>query len=179
MALLLPTIAVDKVTDITPALVRAIKADTILLDVDNTLAFPGSQEPLEGTIEWASAMKNSGIKIIIMSNNFKKRVQPFVAKYDLPFMSFSLKPLPFAYFRAAKKLNSRRKDVVVVGDQIFTDVVGANLAFMKSILLMPVVKETSLSFRIKRKCEGAIRKRILKKGLIAENVFKQEEYNKG
>jgi len=172
MALFLPTIAVNKVTDITPALVRAIKADSILLDVDNTLAFPGSQQPLEGTVEWAGAMKKSGIKIIIMSNNFKKRVQPFVAKYDLPFMSFSLKPLPFAYFRAMRKLKAKRKDVVVVGDQIFTDIIGANFSFMKSILLMPAEKETSFSFRIKRKCENRIRKRILIKGLIAKNFLK-------
>ena len=173
MALLLPTIAVNKVTDITPALVHAIKADSILLDVDNTLAFPGSQEPLEGTIEWANAMKKAGIKIIIMSNNFKKRVQPFVAKYDLPFMSFSLKPLPFAYFHAMKKLKSKREDVVVVGDQVFTDVIGANFSFMKSILLMPAEKETSFSFQIKRKFEKQIRKKILKKGLTAENALKQ------
>lgn len=173
MALLLPTIAVNKVTDITPALVHAIKADSILLDVDNTLAFPGSQEPLEGTIEWANAMKEAGIKIIIMSNNFQKRVQPFVAKYDLPFMSFSLKPLPFAYFRAMRKLKAKREDVVVVGDQVFTDIIGANFSFMKSILLMPAVEETSVSFRVKRKLEKQIRKRILKKGLIAKNVLKQ------
>lgn len=175
MALFLPTVAVNKVTDITPALVRALKTDSILLDVDNTLAYPGSQEPLEGTIEWAGAMKKAGIKIIIMSNNFKKRVQPFVAKYDLPFMSFSVKPLPFAYFRAMRKLKAKRKDVVVVGDQIFTDVVGSNFSFMKSILLMPAVNETSFSFRVKRKLEAAVRKRILKKGLVAENILKQAD----
>lgn len=175
MALFLPTVAVDKVTDITPALVHALKADSILLDVDNTLAVYGSQEPLKGSIEWAAAMKQAGIKVIVMSNNFKKRVRPFVAIYDLPFMCFSLKPLPFAYFRAMRKLKSKRKDVIVVGDQIFTDIIGANFSFMKSILLTPIKKETSFSFYIRRKCENPIRRRIIRKGLIAETVLRQAD----
>lgn len=157
MALFLPTVAVDNVTDITPKLIRAMKADTVILDVDNTLAENGSQIPLKGALEWAKSMRAAGIRMIIMSNNFKDRVAPFAAKFDLPFMYLSLKPLPMAYHRAAKKMGAHNRDVVVVGDQIFTDVIGANLAFMKSILLMPTNLETSLSFKIRRKLEIPLR----------------------
>lgn len=157
MALFLPTVAVDRVTDITPKLMQALKAKAIILDVDNTLAVHGSQEPFEGTIDWTWRMRSENIKVIIVSNNYKKRVAPFAAKYNLPFLSLSLKPLPLAYYRAIHKMGVGRKDVVVVGDQIFTDVIGANFSFMKSILLVPPVMEQSLSFRIRRGCEKPLR----------------------
>jgi HAD superfamily phosphatase (TIGR01668 family) len=157
LALFLPTAAVEKVTDITPKLIRAMHANAIILDVDNTLAIHGSQTPFEGTIDWTRRMCSHNIKIIIVSNNYKKRVAPFAAKYDLPFLSLSFKPCPLAYYRAIYKLGVGRKDAVVVGDQIFTDVIGANLSFMKSILLVPVGKEQSFSFFIRRKCEKPFR----------------------
>ncbi len=157
MALLLPTVAVEKVTDITPKLIRAMKVNSIILDVDNTLAIHGSQNPFEGTVEWTQYMRDLNFNIIIMSNNSKKRVAPFAAKYDLPFMYLSLKPIPVAYFLAMRKMGVRRRDVVVVGDQIFTDVIGANFAFMKSILLVPAGKEKSFSFAVRRACEKPLR----------------------
>ncbi|HEX2986485.1 MAG TPA: YqeG family HAD IIIA-type phosphatase [Caproiciproducens sp.] len=163
MALFLPTVAVDKVTDITPRLLGAMNVSAIILDVDNTLAVHGSQVPLKGTIAWAGYMRRQNFKIIIMSNNFKKRVAPFAAKYDLPFMYLSLKPIPMAYHRAAHRLGVGHKEVVVVGDQIFTDVIGANLAFMKSILLVPVHEEHSMSFTVRRRLEKPIRRYIKKK----------------
>lgn len=163
MALFQPTAAVERVTDITPELMRSIKANAVLLDVDNTLAMHGSQIPFPGTVEWAGRMRKSGISIMIMSNNFKERVAPFAALYGLPFISMALKPLPAAYRRAIRKLGAERRKTVAVGDQIFTDVVGANFARVKSILLLPAMEERSLSFRIRRFLEKPIREEIAKK----------------
>ncbi|MDF2632512.1 MAG: YqeG family IIIA-type phosphatase [Caproiciproducens sp.] len=157
MALFLPTVAVERVTDITPKLIRAMKVSAIILDVDNTLAIDGAPEPLSGTVEWAQHMISNGIKLIIMSNNNNKRVEPFAAQYSLPFITLAFKPFPVAYFRAIRKLRVKRREAVVVGDQIFTDVIGSNLSFMKSILLVPIHKEKSLSFKIRRGCERPLR----------------------
>lgn len=179
MALFLPTIAVERVTDITPALMNAMGANTILLDVDNTLALYGSQEPLKGSIEWAQFMEQAGFKLIILSNNYKKRVEPFAAKYRLPFLFLSCKPLPFAYYRAMHKMKAKRKETVVVGDQVFTDVIGSNLSFIKSILLTPVKTEETFTFHIKRRWEKPIRRKIIKKGLSAEHMIsRKNEHNK-
>ena len=156
----LPTASVPKVTDITPELIRAMGADSILLDVDNTLALHGSQVPFPGTVEWAHGMREAGIRILLLSNNFRRRVEPFAEQYGLPFLSLSLKPFPAAYRRAARTLGIRREEAVAVGDQIFTDVVGANLAGVKSILLVPEKEEKSLSFRIRRALEKPIRRKI-------------------
>lgn len=164
MAFLLPTAAVERAADITPGLIRAMKARALILDVDNTLAIHGSPEPFEGTIEWVQYMRSQNIRMVIMSNNSRKRVAPFAAKYGLPFLCNSLKPLPFAYHLAARKMGVRNRDAIVVGDQIFTDVIGANLALMKSILLTPVGGEKSLSFAVRRRLEQPLRRRMKSSG---------------
>lgn len=160
MPFLIPTRALTKVTDITPKLLRDMKVEAVLLDVDNTLALHGSQIPFPGTVEWSRKIRSAGFKIIIMSNNFSRRVRPFAAKYGLPFVSMAFKPLPMAYLRAARRLGVDRGKAAAVGDQIFTDVLGANLAGMKSILLFPAAEENSLSFRIRRGLEKPLRRKI-------------------
>lgn len=176
MSLLLPTASVPKVTDITPELIRAMDADSILLDVDNTLALHGSQLPFPGTVEWAHRMRGAGIRIILISNNFRRRVEPFAKKYGLPFLSLSLKPFPAAYRRAVRTLGIRREDAVAVGDQIFTDVIGANLAGVKSLLLVPEEEEETLSFRIRRALEKPIRRKLAERGCGA-NISTGEDEN--
>lgn len=168
MALLLPTAAVEHVADITPKLVSAMGACALILDVDNTLALHGSPEPFEGTVEWVQYMRSRKIRMIIVSNNSKDRVEPFAAKYGLPFLHDSFKPFPFAYHLAARKMGVRSRDAVVVGDQIFTDVIGANFAFMKSILLTPVGGETSRSFAVRRRLERPLRRRLKNSGRGSE-----------
>ena len=160
MALLLPTVAVETLLDVTPELLASMGVDTVLLDVDNTLAYHGSQEPFPGTVEWTHELRSRGFRVMILSNNFAKRVAPFAEKYDLPFLSFSIKPLPIAYFRAIHKLGARREKAVVIGDQVFTDVVGANLSRMKSILLTPRGEEKGFSIRVRRTLERPVRRRI-------------------
>lgn len=160
MALLLPTIAVENLLDVTPDRLISMGVDTILLDVDNTLAYHGSQEPFPGTIAWTHRIRRMGFRVMILSNNFAKRVAPFAAQYDLPFLSFSIKPFPIAYYRAIHKLGANRENTVVIGDQIFTDVVGANLSRMKSILLTPQGEEKGFSIRIRRALERPVRRRI-------------------
>lgn len=155
-----PTVRLKKVTDITLEMIKKLKIDTILLDVDNTLACHGSQVPFDGTVEWAKELIKNGTDIVICSNNNEERVAPFAALYNLPYVAMSMKPLPSGFNKAKKMLNKRPKQVLVVGDQIFTDILGANLANMKSVLLDPVKAETGLGFKFKRWLEKPIRNKI-------------------
>lgn len=165
MGLFRPTVSVERVTDITPELVRAMGADTLLLDVDNTLAAHGSPEPFPGSVAWTHTMRSAGIQIIIVSNNYAHRVAPFAEQYGLPFLCRAFKPLPSGYHRAAAVMKAKRRQTVVVGDQIFTDVLGANLSGMKSILLMPVIPEDSWSFRVRRRLERPLRRSLSRRGI--------------
>lgn len=158
MLLFLPTVAIEKVTDITPQLVRKMKAKALIVDADNTMAVHNSPEPLEGTVEWVKEMQRSGIRVVMMSNNFKKRVADLADRYKIPYIALSLKPLPVSYLRATRKLGVKHREAIVVGDQIMTDIFGANLSLMKSILLVPTGKENSRSFDVRRKFEKPFRK---------------------
>ena len=160
MPLFTPSAAMNHVTDITEPLLRRLGAEALLLDVDNTLAPDGSQKPFPGTVEWTRKISEAGFKIMILSNNFRNRVEPFAKQYGLPYLFMTMKPLPAGYLHAANLLQVRRKKTVVIGDQIFTDILGANLAGMKSILLSPVKVENSFSFRVRRALERPIRRRI-------------------
>lgn len=164
MKLFSPTAAVRTVTDLTPEFLRGMGVTALLLDADNTLALPDSQTPLPGTVAWTRTMADAGFRLVIMSNNSEERVRPFAAKFGLPFCPKSHKPLPAAFRRTARSLGTERGRCVAVGDQIFTDVLGANLAGMKSILLEPAMPEKASYFRMKRFLEKPVRRKIASAG---------------
>lgn len=166
MPILKPTVALRNVTDITPELLKSLGTDAILLDVDNTLAPPTSKIAYDGVQEWIDEIKACGISIVICSNNYKKRVKPFSDSVGLDCVAMSLKPTPIGFNRAKRLLKEKPESVLVVGDQIYTDILGANLAGMKSVLLVPRSEEHGFSIYIRRKLEKNIRKklRIMNKG---------------
>ena len=77
----------------------------------------------------------------------------------LDVVGLAAKPLPFGYFRAVKKLKIKRKNVAIVGDQIFTDVMGGNLSGVKTILVTDITPEDKPFFKFKRKLEKKLLKR--------------------
>ncbi|MBQ7756297.1 MAG: YqeG family HAD IIIA-type phosphatase [Oscillospiraceae bacterium] len=148
-----PTYVFDKVKDIEPEFlkVRGIKA--LLLDLDSTLTTHNNPTPPQDSLDWIKKMKDAGIIMMIVSNNRAERVIPFAEKLDLPFTDRGLKPLPRGYIQAVKKLGLKKNQVAAVGDQIFTDVLGANLMGIRSFFVFPIEPETSLPFKFKRMCE--------------------------
>jgi len=149
-----------RVTDLTPEFLRGMGVSALLLDVDNTIATYTSHTPIDGAVEWARGMVAEGFRVLIVSNNYKKRVGPFAQRFGLDFISFALKPLPFGYLRARRRLGARRRECAIVGDQIFTDVVGANLCGMQSVLLTPIEPEDGFSFRVRRFFERGLREKF-------------------
>ncbi len=160
MSLLKPTVALRSVTDISIELLKKLDTDAILLDVDNTLAPPTTHVPYDGVQEWIDRIKGSGIHIVICSNNYTRRIKPFSDSVGLDCVAMSFKPFPIGFIRAKRKLKEKPQSVLVVGDQVYTDILGANLAGMKSILLVPQSEEKGLSIKIRRRMEKGVRKKI-------------------
>lgn len=154
--LLKPKIKLDKITDINENILKKYGITALILDVDNTLSTHHGQVLTDGLENWLKEMANAGIELMILSNSRRFRIEPFAAKINLKFISMGLKPLPFGFFRAAKQLNIKRKNIAIVGDQIFTDVLGGNLAGVKTILLTPIKLEDSWGFRFKRALERVV-----------------------
>lgn len=149
-----PNIKLKKITDITVPLLEKYGINALILDVDNTLSTHHGQVLTEGLQQWLELMRENSIKMTVLSNSKSKRLEPFAKKIGLDYISLGLKPLPFGFWRALKRLNTKRKTTAIVGDQIFTDVLGGNIVGLKTIMLTPIKPETSLRFRIKRKLES-------------------------
>lgn len=158
--ILCPDIKLKKVTNISLSILKKNNITALILDVDNTLSTHHGQVLTDGLLEWIFVMKNNGIKLTVLSNSTKKRLAPFAEKIGLDFISLGLKPLPFGYLRAIKRLDVKIKNAAIVGDQIFTDTLGGNLVGLKTILLTPIKPEASLRFRIKRRIERYIIKKL-------------------
>lgn len=157
--LLKPNIKLHGITDITVELLNKHNIKALLLDVDNTMSTHHGTVLTEGLMEWIDKMKQSGIKLMVLSNSKRKRIEPFAARIGLPFISLGCKPLPTGYLRGVKKLGKKRKNVAIVGDQIFTDVLGGNTVGVKTILLTPIKLEDGWSFKIRRKLENKLYKK--------------------
>ncbi|MBR6502767.1 MAG: YqeG family HAD IIIA-type phosphatase [Clostridia bacterium] len=157
--LLKPDIKLHGITDITVELLKEYDIKALLLDVDNTMSTHHGTVLTDGLMEWIAAMQESGIKLMVLSNSKRFRIEPFAARIGLPFISLGCKPLPTGYLRGVKALGEKRKNVAIVGDQIFTDILGGNVVGVKSILLTPIKLEDGWSFKVRRKLEKKLYKR--------------------
>lgn len=168
MGLFKPTAIKPRVGDVTVGFLKELGARAVLLDVDNTIATYTSHEPAAGAVEWARGLMEAGFRVVIVSNNYKRRVAPFAARFGVDFISFAIKPLPFGYVRAARMLGLRCRDCVIIGDQIFTDVIGANMCGMRSVLLEPIEPEEGWTFKVRRHLERGMRQKFK----LREDVIK-------
>ena len=155
---LLPDIKLDRVTEITPELLKEKGIRALILDVDNTLSTHHGQHLTDGLEEWLQLMRTNEIKLTVLSNSNNKRLAPFAAKIGLDYISLGLKPLPFGYWRAIKALGTDKKETAIVGDQIFTDTAGGNIVGLTTILLTPIKPEDSPRFKFKRRIEKIVLK---------------------
>ena len=147
------TVALRSVCDISPALLQKLGVRGLLLDVDNTLTTHDNPTPAPGVEAWIAQMKQHGIRMCIVSNNHPPRVQPCAARLGVDYVCEGKKPLSSGFRRAMQKMGLHRKELAVVGDQIFTDVLGANLMRLKCIFVFPMQMEQTRFFRIKRRLE--------------------------
>jgi HAD superfamily phosphatase (TIGR01668 family) len=160
--ILYPKLYCRKVTDITPEYLNQNNIKGLILDVDNTL-LDFDLNILDGLGEWAQSIKNSGIKSIILSNSNKLNKIKMVAELmNIPYISFATKPLKRGFKKAKEILELPNENIAVIGDQIFTDVVGANRCHMFPILVEPIDKKDLWMTRIKRPLENLVIKKYLK-----------------
>ena len=154
--LLKPKIKLNRVTDISVPILKKHGIKALILDVDNTLSTHHGQILTDGLEEWLRLMENNGIKLLVLSNSKEGRVKPFAEKIKLDYISLGLKPLPGGFLRALKRLGTKRRETAIVGDQIFTDILGGRLVGLRTVLLTPIKLETTPGFRFKRKIEGLV-----------------------
>ena len=137
-------IALRSVCDITPQLLEKLGVCGLLLDIDNTLTTHDNPVPAAGVEAWVAGMQAAGISLCLVSNNHPPRVEPFAKRLGLDFVCEGKKPLTKGYREAVQKMGLSRKEVAAVGDQIFTDVLGARRCGFQSFCVEPVCGRDSL-----------------------------------
>ena len=153
MALFYPTLYRRRITDVTVEDIRRLGASCILLDVDNTLTTHDAPELDPAVTAWLGEMARQFV-LVIVSNNKPERVAPFAEKIGLPYHALAHKPLPGGFWAAGAEQRMAAEDCVAIGDQIFTDILGANLAGMPCVLLEPISTDGEPPFIIlKRRVE--------------------------
>lgn len=153
-----------KTVNITPEFLRSKGIKGLILDVDNTLALHDDGTPAPGIPEWIAEMKNAGIRLMIVSNNSAERVRPFAELLGLEFVSKGAKPLKKGYIAAMEKMGLKPTETAAVGDQLFTDIWGANFSGVISIFVEPM--------QLEGKKERFIRfKRVLEKPFLPKRFL--------
>ncbi|MFC7393275.1 YqeG family HAD IIIA-type phosphatase [Scopulibacillus cellulosilyticus] len=138
----------------------------IITDLDNTLVAWDNPEATPELIEWLKTMKDAGILVTIVSNNNEVRVKAFSDPLKVPFIYRARKPLVRSFKRAIRDMDLKPDDIVVIGDQLLTDVLGGNRLGLHTILVVPVAMSDGWMTRFNRKMERRILSSMRKKGLI-------------
>ncbi len=163
MSLLHPTLLLERITALSADTLQTMGVKALLLDVDNTLTRHHSQELTEEVAAWLRDMKEAGVFMMLVSNSKRPRILPFAEKLGLPFIHTAVKPLPFGFRRAVKALGVPKTACMAVGDQTFTDVLGARLCGLRVTQLIPIEEETGWSFRVRRRLERGVLERYRNK----------------
>lgn len=154
-----PTISLKNVLQIDEQLLLEHEIKALLLDLDNTLSLHGSPMAENGVFDWLDRMNSLGIKMIIISNNTNKRVKPLAKELGLEYVANGWKPFTFGITKGLKRLGVDKRYAAMVGDQLFTDILGGNLKGVKTILVEPFHIEKGWLFVAKRGLERLVFKR--------------------
>ena len=135
---MLPSIIVESVTDLTPEMLSERGIELLMLDFDNTIVPYTTNIPEPLMEQWLYDMKQSDIKLCIVSNSKNQRVRIFCKNYGLDCITHAKKPFPKGIRECLAKYGMPESKCALAGDQIFTDVMGARGCGVMSILVTAI-----------------------------------------
>ncbi|QOD86468.1 YqeG family HAD IIIA-type phosphatase [Weissella viridescens] len=158
-----PTWMLDAIYHLTPEQLNAQGIKAVLTDLDNTLIAWNNPDGTPELHDWLDEMRAAGITVMIVSNNSADRVERVAKPLDLPFVSRALKPNTKGLKEAQHALDLEPNELVMVGDQLLTDVWASNRAGIRSILVKPLIETDQWNTKINRFFEKGLKKRVMKK----------------
>ena len=164
--LLCPRLMVNSVYDINIDVLQQIGIRGIIFDLDNTIVPWNSACMAPGVVDWLNGVIASGMKVSLVSNNWQRRVQEIAAQFNIPYVSRAYKPLKWGFRRMTNDMNLAVHEVAVVGDQLFTDVLGGNKMGMYTIWVKPLTTEEFIGTKIHRQLEKLAVRILKSKGLM-------------
>ncbi|WP_010678205.1 YqeG family HAD IIIA-type phosphatase [Bacillus timonensis] len=162
----LPNEHVKSVLEISPSKLKELGIKGVITDLDNTLVEWDRPNATPELVKWFKDINVHGIKVTIVSNNQEKRVKDFSDPLGIPFIFEARKPLGRAFKRAVKEMGLQKDEVVVIGDQLLTDVLGGNRSGLHTILVVPVAQTDGFFTKFNRFVERRILTWMKRRGML-------------
>lgn len=140
----------------------------VLVDLDNTLDSYKQKTPTEKALSLKETLNKSGLDLIILSNNTGKRVSTYANALGVRYVSAVGKPFAHGINKFLIDNNINKDEVILIGDQLMTDIAAANRAHIKNIYVEKLVKEDQITTRFNRIFERPIKAKIAKKKLFVD-----------
>jgi HAD superfamily phosphatase (TIGR01668 family) len=157
-----PKLHVKNIQKINLEALKAKGITNLMIDLDETLRKRNSMDMPQSSIDWINEVKSKGFKVCITSNNpFPWRNAHVGKMLGVPVGIFAMKPFPLAFHHAMWLLKSKPQNTALIGDQLLTDILGANMLGIYSILVDPFTgAEKGVFRRIMRWLEQVIFPRV-------------------
>lgn len=169
MNIIYPKYIFENVQSISLELLKKNKIEGIVLDLDNTL-IDYDENLSSDVISWVNNIKEQGFKICILSNtNNMNKVKVAADKLGIEYLYSARKPMKKGFVKVIKLFDIIPEKIAIIGDQIFTDIIGGNKMNMLSIYVKPINKREDWYTKWKRPIEAIILKKY--------NNMKKKIYN--
>ena len=169
--LLIPDIYAQSIYTIDYKKLKEKGIKCLLFDLDNTIAQTYVKTPSKEIINKFEEIEELGFKVIILSNALKRRLKPFKEILNVDTSALSCKPLSFKYKKIMMMYNYDEKDIAAIGDQLYTDIKGANKLNITSILVNPLSKRESIFTKYNRIKEKKLFNKWEKQGIFERGVY--------
>ena len=164
--LLCPRQMVDGFDDIDLTELTRLGIRGIIVDIDNTI-IPWGSDVVDARIRlWLDELQAQGFKVCLVSNNKNKRVKAIGERLSMPFVARALKPAKAGFRQALDHMGLPPSQVAVIGDQLFTDVLGGNRLGLYTIWVRPLSSREFIGTKVHRQFEKIAVRLLRAKGLI-------------
>ncbi|MCL2165121.1 MAG: YqeG family HAD IIIA-type phosphatase [Oscillospiraceae bacterium] len=155
---LFPDIIYESIYDIDFCALKRKGISGLILDIDNTLIKPSERRPGDRLLGWLKSLEEGGFQFCVLSNAGRKRTEAFARGLDIFAIHKAGKPSKKGFYMAMEIMRLERSEVCMVGDQLFTDVLGAKRLGIYCIYTKPIVFREVFTVMLKRLPEAVILK---------------------
>ncbi|MGW9129131.1 YqeG family HAD IIIA-type phosphatase [Paenibacillus chitinolyticus] len=164
---LMPSQFVESIHHIDIDQLKRNKVRAVITDLDNTLVEWDRPLATPEVENWLKRLHEADIQVTVVSNNSKERVDRFCSPLDIGFICSARKPTNRAFLQAVRQMNVTIAETVVIGDQLFTDVLGGNRLGFHTILVVPVAQTDGFWTRFNRQLERVALIWMERKGMVS------------
>jgi HAD superfamily phosphatase (TIGR01668 family) len=156
---LIPRLYVNSPYELDIGILKKNSIEGIIIDIDNTLVPWSEKYADQKVVDLVNKLLEAGYKLCILSNGTRRRVELFNKDIKLPAVYNAVKPRRAAFHRALKHLGTQPSNTAIIGDQIFTDILGGNRMGLFTILVVPRSSKELLWTRLVRQIEKLVLKK--------------------